>query len=401
MFLEITNVASVHRWDEIEKRERKQQMKKKNRALKQKFIRVFLKSFISIAIFFVLGFSSYKVTMWYYENVAEIKPDETSLSKYISGIDKDGVAEEVSKNMILATDEETGRITKILVEIVNQKTGNIDYITVPNNLEFTMSYELYKKLATANPDIPQIVCIKKVHKYFSGENLYQCAQLLLEDVMDISFSYYTIIPNEVFKEMFKTDKATGAQKWKDSYKKEMSQLHTKEEYQTFFDKYYEKVTSNLSREKKDIYIETYLEGVPDQIAFSVVSGEKCDEVFVLSVEETNYLINRILENDSYTEENQPASEKAASSVGLGIEILNSTGINGLASSFQEKLVEQGMNVISIGNYSDSMLENTKIIVKEEGVGQDLLQYFKNATIEVGEVGNDIDIRIILGTSDGK
>lgn len=375
-------------------------MKKKKKTWKVMFIRVFLKSVIGIAIFFVLGFSSYKVTMWYYDNVGEIKVDEESLSKYISDIDTDGVAEDVSKNMILAVDEETGRITKVLVEIVNQNTENIDYITIPNNLEFTMSYDLYKKLATANPDVPQIICIKKIHNYFSGESLYQCAQLLFEDVMDISFSYYTVIPNDVYKDMFKTDKATGAQKWKDSFEEEMTALHTKEDYETFFDKYYEKVTSNLSREKKDVYIDTYLEGVPDQVAFSVVSGESCDDVFVLSVEETNYLINKILENDSYTDENQPAAEKAASSVGLVIEILNSTGINGLASSFQEKLVEQGMNVISIGNYSDSMLEHTKIIVKEEGYGEDLLQYFKDATIEVGELGNGIDIRIILGTNDG-
>lgn len=375
-------------------------MKKKKKTLKEMFIRIFLKSFIGIAIFLVLGFSSYKVTMWYYENVGEVRADEESLSKYISDIDTDGVAEDVSKNMILAVDEETGRITKVLVEIVNQNTGNIDYITIPNNLEFTMSYDLYKKLATANPDVPQIVCIKKIHNYFSGESLYQCAQLLFEDVMDISFSYYTVISNDVFKEMFKTDKATGAQKWKDSFEAEMAALHTKEDYEVFFDKYYKKVTSNLSREKKDIYIETYLKSVPDQVAFSVVSGESCDDVFVLSVEETNYLINRILENAPYTDENQPVTEKATSSVGLVIEILNSTGINGLASSFQEKLVEQGMNVISIGNYSDSMLEHTKIIVKEEGDGEDLLPYFKDATIEVGELNSGIDIRIILGSNDG-
>ena len=141
-------------------------MKKKNRTLKDKFIRVFLKSVIAMAVFFVLSFVSYKVTMWYYENMEVIEVDETKLSKYISGIDENGVAEEVSKNMILATDEENGRITKIIVEIVNQNTGNIDYITVPNNLQFTMSYDLYKKLATANPDIPQIVCIKKYTSIF-------------------------------------------------------------------------------------------------------------------------------------------------------------------------------------------------------------------------------------------
>lgn len=376
-------------------------MKKKNRALKEKFIRVFLKSIIGMTIFFVLGFSSYKVTMWYYENVDTIEDDETKLSKYISDIDEDGVAEGVSKNMILAVDEETGRITKVLVEIVNQNTGNIDYITVPNNLQFTMSYELYKKLAAANADIPQIVCIKKLHKYFSGESLYQCAQLLFEDVMDISFSYYTVINNDVFKGMFQADKATGVQKWKNSFKKEMTNLNTKEEYEVFFDKYYEKVTSNLAREKKSTYIDAYLEGVPEQVAFSVVSGESCDDVFVLSVEETNYLINKILENDAYTEDNKPDTNNVTSSVGLGIEILNSTGINGLASSFQEKLVEQGMNIISIGNYSGSILEKTRIVVKEEGMGEDLAAYFKDAVIEVGELSNDIDIRIILGTDDGK
>ena len=135
------------------------------------------------------------------------------------------------------------------------------------------------------------------------------------------------------------------------------------------------------------------------MAFHIVSGERCDNAYVLSVEETNHLINSILNNAAYSEENQIQSEEVTSSVGLSIEILNSTKNNGLASAFQEKLVEQGMNVISIGNYEEQTLEHTKIIVKQNNYGKDLLSYFNNASIETGELGADVDICIILGTSD--
>lgn len=374
---------------------------KKKKTMGAQFMRIFIRTTMCILLCLVLGFASYKISLWYYENIGDAGEVEKSekLSKYITEIDADGVAEQVSKNLMLAIDEDTGRITRIVIEIVNKETANIDYITVPNNLEFNMSYELYKKLATANGDIPQIIAMNKVHKYFTGENCYQCAQLLLEDLMDISFSYYTVMPDGVCKEMFTKVKATGVLKWSSSYKKEMESLHTQEDYEDFIDKYYEKVTSNLSKSNKMTYIETFLEGIPDQVAFHMVSGERCDNVYVLSVEETNHLINRILNNDAYSEENQMEPEEVTSSVGLSIEILNSTKVNGLASAFQEKLVEQGMNVISIGNYEEQTLENTKILVKKNNYGKDLLSYFNNASIEEGELDSDVDICIILGTSD--
>lgn len=371
---------------------------KKKKTMGAKFMRIFIQTTMCMILCLILGFASYKISMWYYENVGDVEESE-ELSKYFSDIDEDGVPEKVSKNLMLAIDEDTGRITRILIEIVNKETANIDYITVPNNLEFTMSYELYKKLATANGEVPQIIAMNKIHKYFSGENCYQCAQLLLEDLMDISFSYYTVMPDGVFKEMFVKGKATGALKWSSSYKKEMESLDTQEKYEDFIDKYYEKVTSNLSKSNKKTYIETFLEGIPDQVAFHIVSGERCDNAYVLSVEETNHLINSILNNAAYSEENQIQSEEVTSSVGLSIEILNSTKTNGLASAFQEKLVEQGMNVISIGNYEEQTLEHTKIIVKQNNYGKDLLSYFNNASIETGELGADVDICIILGTSD--
>lgn len=379
-------------------------MKKKKRknSIGRQFLTVFLKSFVYISAFLLVFFISYKVTMFYYENIGDVGENET-LSKYVEELKSDGEAELVSKNLILAVNPESGAIKRIVIEIFNSNTGNLDYITVPIQLEFTMSYDLYKKLASANPDVPQIVCMKKIHKYFEGENRNQCAQLLLEDVMDISFSYYTVIPVETYKSMFRSEKGSGVQKWTAAFQKEMEALDTKEKYEDFFKKYYEKVQSNLSETKKCTYISGYLTGGPKQVAFYKVSGENSEKSFVLSVEETNSLINIILENSAYTEEEQAKQMEIEkkSSIGLSIEILNSTKINGLASSFQEKLIQEGMNVSRIGNYDGTMLTHTKILVKKEGYGKDLLTYFKNATIEVGQVAQDVDICIIIGEEDGQ
>lgn len=146
---------------------------KKKKTMGAKFMRIFIQTTMCMILCLILGFASYKISMWYYENLGDVEESE-ELSKYFSDIDEDGVPEKVSKNLMLAIDEDTGRITRIVIEIVNKETANIDYITVPINLEFTMSYELYKKLATANGEVPQIIAMNKVHKYFTGENCYQC-----------------------------------------------------------------------------------------------------------------------------------------------------------------------------------------------------------------------------------
>lgn len=376
--------------------------KSKKKKVGKLFLHVFFKSCVYIGLFCLVCGISYKITMFYYENVAEVESNP-SLYGVLDEIEADGKAETVSKNLILVTEEDNERIENILIEIFNSTTGNLDYITVPRNLEFTMSYELYKKLAVVNEDIPQIIRMRKIHNYFQGEGMYQCAQILLEDLLDISFSYYTVIPVDVYEEMFKKEKGSGIQVWKNSYKKQMLQLSTKEDYEEFFKKYCEKVKSNLSYDKKCSYISGYLAGGPKQVVFYKVSGENVGKVFSIAVEETNSLINQVLNNAAYTKGQKAEDEKKSevSSIGLSVEILNSTKVNGLASAFQNRLAEQGMNVIRIGNYDGGILENTKIIVKEEGYGEDLLTYFKDAKIEVGTLSKDVEIRIILGNKDGE
>lgn len=96
---------------------------------------------------------------------------------------------------------------------------------------------------------------------------------------------------------------------------------------------------------------------------------------------------------------EPTTQEPISSVGHTIEVLNSTDTAGVAAGWQETLNADGFNVTQIGNYETEALTSTKIIVSQEGMGQDLVGYFQNATVEVGSISSGVEIQIIVGTED--
>lgn len=96
---------------------------------------------------------------------------------------------------------------------------------------------------------------------------------------------------------------------------------------------------------------------------------------------------------------EPATVELISSVGHSIEVLNSTDVAGVAAGWQEKLNNAGFTVSQIGNYEVETLTNSKIIVTQDGMGMDLLEYFPSASIEVGTIDSGVEIQIIVGTSD--
>lgn len=102
-----------------------------------------------------------------------------------------------------------------------------------------------------------------------------------------------------------------------------------------------------------------------------------------------------------TDDTTEATTEQISSVGHSIEVLNSTDIAGVAAKWQEKLNAAGFTVSQIGNYEAETLTNTKIIVSQAGMGQDLAGQFKNATVEVGSISSGAEIQIIVGTEDAQ
>ena len=75
-------------------------------------------------------------------------------------------------------------------------------------------------------------------------------------------------------------------------------------------------------------------------------------------------------------------------------------MTGLAGRFTEKLAGDGYRMAEATTFHGEQVDYTRIQVKEEGIGADLVSYFDDARVEVApaEVGS-VDIRIILGTNE--
>lgn len=109
---------------------------------------------------------------------------------------------------------------------------------------------------------------------------------------------------------------------------------------------------------------------------------------------------------------QEATVEEIPSTDKKIVVLNSTNTTGLAGKWQSKLSSNGFSNVGAGNYSAGAETQTKIYVKEDGMGQDLVSFFSNATVEIGKPDtsvcsvtkgnitlNDADIIIVVGNSD--
>ena len=92
------------------------------------------------------------------------------------------------------------------------------------------------------------------------------------------------------------------------------------------------------------------------------------------------------------------SDTAASSRGYSIELYNAAYVSGLAGEWEDFLEEQGYSISLIDSYQDEgPISQTRIIVSQEGLGQDLLKYFPNADIQTGDIDTGGDIQVYIGT----
>ncbi|MGN0151267.1 MAG: LytR C-terminal domain-containing protein [Wujia sp.] len=148
------------------------------------------------------------------------------------------------------------------------------------------------------------------------------------------------------------------------------------------------------------------------ILMKVVKGDKGsdspattvgDNVLTETDGRDDLIYNTTAEESADSEQTQDGA--VAASYDKQILVLNSTGIAGVAGGWCTKLNEAGYNYTVAADYT-TPLETTRIVSKEDGVGQDLVGFFNGATYEVGEVTEgsmedttNYDIVIIIGASD--
>ena len=108
------------------------------------------------------------------------------------------------------------------------------------------------------------------------------------------------------------------------------------------------------------------------------------------------MVNRIFYGIGLKDDTE---EQTNDSKEYNIEVANGGYTEGLAGRVSNRLKSDGYTVSGVSTYTGTKQEYTRIIVKEQGVGEDLKDYFSDARIEVDDslLSVDTDIKIIIGT----
>lgn len=384
----------------------------KNNKLQKLFFKTFLVTVIAIILAVGIGFTTYAIIGNFFEesDVDQNQGVEKSMS-IIANVNLGTPALEV----IYDADENDSEIKHIVLGVFNTQTHNLDYMTIPAATQYKMSDDLFEELSGVNEDLPQTVKFSELSKYFPGKEVYEYGELLLGDMLGVDMSFYTKITSTDFENYFKETQMSFYSPKKATFEDTLV-------YSDAFIKSYENVkpetvinfltdinnstASNLSLTDRTKYASDFAQVAGDKVYFWHAYGDYKDngDTFNIDVKSTKKVFDTIIDNASYTvtQSEYMETQKKASSVSskkLKIQILNGSGVKGLAGKWSEKLVDEGYKVGGVSDYKDDNLTHTKIIVKKESVGLDLIKYFKNAQTEVGNVTDGYDIVIAVGLED--
>lgn len=261
------------------------------------FLNGLIKSFIFLTLLIFAGVLCYHAVFKLFhipEEVEEVSLRPTPEPESITTPSID----DISKHLIYCVDD-NGEVIKLLLEIFNCEERKLGYFTIPVETRITMSDNLYRELMLVNPSVPQIMKLSGLTKQFPEEAFYEYGVLLIEELLDMKLSYYSVVPSGLYESVFATEEAVrisngmpdaeqgdGARVYpREVFSEEfMIGIHnfkTEEELRDYLEMIYDDITSNLSFEDKMNYLESYLKLTAKNITFEVIAGENTNSAYMI------------------------------------------------------------------------------------------------------------------------
>ncbi len=360
------------------------------------FLRNFLKTIGIMALFIALGFGGYYGTMLFFKATTVV--ERSTQYKHVITIDPGSE----SSNLIYCLNPENKKIEALVLELLDKESGNLDYITIPINLQINLSAADFQEFSEKSQQIPQIASIKDINKYFTGDVAYEYGILLLQKELDVDIGYFTMYEKNEFEKRFKKENRKFV--LREEYVQSMYSNKDSESMNEFLKQEWKSLVSDLTLSQKQSYVEAFLKVKPELIYYHRAYAEEVGNIATLNSRKTKKLVNRIWETpartakQSETKSNNKVLKKVKTK---SIQITNGSEINGLAASFSERLTNDGFNIIGVGNYTGDVLDQTVIYTKKEKWGKALAGYFNNPRVEVStDMTNSADLEIVLGKNDG-
>ncbi|MBE5960596.1 MAG: hypothetical protein E7256_04310 [Lachnospiraceae bacterium] len=255
--------------------------------MREQVVRWFLLSTLCMCFFVTAGTVGYSAVVKKYGISEEEKEQIDGYWKEWSDKQKQqalaGNASSVStlvKTIHFVTEEETGKIEDVLIEILNARSGKLLYLTIPMDLKVTLSGNVYDKLNAEVVMVPQMFKLSMLSAYFKGQKQREAARLILEDALGLKMDYYSVLPYETFHRMFEK-KADGTYVCPEEYIKEGFGWMVKEKRKEAYLAY----DTDFAYRDRMIYLETYQALKKEDFLFEKVSGMQTNEAFILDEKE--------------------------------------------------------------------------------------------------------------------
>ena len=409
----------------------------------------FFKIVASIVMSFVLIAA---IVLFVYSKFGGFDDDEVKQGSQLNIMDAI-MGKDISLNIaVFGVDGDETRTDVIFVVHFDSKSGNIHLLSVPRDTRVEITDEMYTYLKANNKYIPYngICKINEVHAYAGKEKADEFSVKQLEELLGIQIDNYVRINFDGFRSL--VDLIGGVDfyvpqdmKWdmRDTgdplidLKEGMQHLDgDKAEQLVRFRRYLNgdvdrvKVQQDFLKEvaKKVLTSDSMVKNLPSLIKTAYqyletdltltdavkyvqyaddadltklktetlpgVGGYVGNVSYFLSDEvETKAAVKRLFFSDNITEE-----ELALSSLDKAIEVANGGSKAGFAGENKEMLANEGFNVTEVSTYEGDRTDYTRIVVSQEGMGEDLQGYYPNSQIVVDSsmLNEGIDILIILG-----
>lgn len=421
-------------------------------------VATFFKIVVSIVLVFCVtagaaAYACYKITGGFGDKSDEESANvaDTSL---LDALQKKDIKMNVA---VLGVDKDETRTDVIFVVHFDSKQKRLGLISVPRDTRVEVTDEIVASIKAAGRSYSSPTKINAIHAYSPKEEACENVVLQLEDLLNINIDHYVKVNIDAFRKIVDTiggvevdvpqsmnyddpvqdlhihlqpgvqlldgDKAEQLVRFRSYPEGDVARVQVQ---QTFLREFAKKVISSESIIKNlpnyisvlysdvatDVTLVDALKYVNyiDSVDMNNVSmetlpglGQMVGDVsyFIHDPEEMQTVVDRIFYGMGVITEDSETDEVVQSSMGKTIEVSNGGTVSGLAGKTGERLTKAGFTVEAITNYSGRKSENTRIIVKESGLGEDLKEYFRDAVIEVDPENLDdgIDIKIILGTNE--
>ena len=439
----------------------KQEGKMKKPSFIKRFFSFLLRVCVVLALMAVIAVGSFEGVTYYLtgsftsvKKAVKEETDQQEVQEDTTDIVKNN--KNMENTLVFVHDKNTNKDYTSL-NMYDKKTKAFDVLLMPCDAQVSVSESLVKELRETISDISSTVSMSDVARAF-GDKKYETYVKIMEDISGVKISGYAVMSSNDFKKLLNAgntvtyhldhavsyrdadnvlqsieagdveldgDTAYALMTYMDGTDdEETRRLERANDYLTkYMEEIFTKNNNSALAKKYDSLVkaentddltatEDILKGLTeDGFTLRIMQGSETKGVFSLDSQKVKLQVAALTKKaESYTKNGSSKASSSTASSGstesskkYSIEVYNAAYVSGLAKEWETYLEGEGYTISLIDSYQEEgPISQTRINVTEEGMGEDLLNYFPDAEINVVDsISTGGDIQIYVGTDSTK